>query len=198
MIHVDKFKVNFTEEQLKRGEELLPQARLLMGAPDRLTAEVHDGEQLCTYRLTRRGSKGVTSIKLREGDQVVSAIQIEANSEKEIILTSVQGLMVRLRCADFKLCGRATYGTIVMRLNENDKVAFAALMDELSEEEIAANKQKAIEEAEMAAVEAEFQAKQEEAQRSMESDDDEDDEDAEGVENTQEEGENTTSNIHSL
>ncbi|MBQ2335822.1 MAG: hypothetical protein II381_05895 [Victivallales bacterium] len=49
---MDKFKVNFTEEQLKRGEELLPQARLLMGAPDRLTAEVHDGEQLCTVSLT--------------------------------------------------------------------------------------------------------------------------------------------------
>ena len=146
------------------------------------------------YRLTRRGSKGVTSIKLREGDQVVSAIQIEANSEKEIILTSVQGLMVRLRCADFKLCGRATYGTIVMRLNENDKVAFAALMDELSEEEIAANKQKAIEEAEMAAAEAEFQAKQEEAQRAMESDD-EDDEDAEGAENAPEDTESTSSEI---
>ncbi|MBR6059347.1 MAG: hypothetical protein IKP58_14360, partial [Victivallales bacterium] len=142
------------------------------------------------YRLTRRGSKGVTSIKLREGDQVVSAIQIEANSEKEIILTSVQGLMVRLRCADFKLCGRATYGTIVMRLNENDKVAFAALVDELSEEEIAANKQKAIEEAEMAAVEAEFQAKQEEAQRSM-ADDAEDEDDIEDAENTQDGGEST-------
>ena len=99
--------------------------------------------------------------------------------------------MVRLRCADFKLCGRATYGTIVMRLNENDKVAFAALMDELSEEEIAANKQKALEEAEMAAVEAEFQAKQEEAQRSMEGDDDEEDaEDA--TDETQENGESTT------
>ena len=102
--------------------------------------------------------------------------------------------MVRLRCADFKLCGRATYGTIVMRLNENDKVAFAALMDELSEEEIAANKQKALEEAEMAAVEAEFQAKQEEAQRSMEGD--EDDEDAEDMDDatdeTQDNGETTT------
>ena len=52
MIPVDKFKVNFTEDQLKRGEELLPQASLLMGAPDRLTAEVHDGEQLLTVSLT--------------------------------------------------------------------------------------------------------------------------------------------------
>ena len=37
---MDKFKVNFTEDQLKRGEDLLANARLLMGAPDRLTAEV--------------------------------------------------------------------------------------------------------------------------------------------------------------
>ena len=52
MIHVDKFKVNFTEDQLKRGEDLLANARLLMGAPDRLTAEVPDGEQLFTVSLT--------------------------------------------------------------------------------------------------------------------------------------------------
>ena len=49
---MDKFRINFTEEQLQRGEELLPQAQLLMGAPDRLTAEVHDGEQLFTVSLT--------------------------------------------------------------------------------------------------------------------------------------------------
>lgn len=111
------------------------------------------------YRLTRRGSKGVTSIKLRDGDEVVAAFQIQRNSQKEIILTSVGGLMPQFKVADFKLCGRATYGTIIMRLNEGDKVASAAIVDELSQEEIDANTAKAREEAEFAAREAEFEAK---------------------------------------
>ena len=121
--------------------------------------ETADGIIKNNYRLTHRGTRGVTSVKLRPGDQVVAAIQVEPKSEKEIILTTIQGLMVRLRIADFRLCGRATYGTIVMRLNENDKVAFAALVDELSEEEIAANTAKARENAELAQREAEFEAR---------------------------------------
>jgi len=131
------------------------------------------------YRLTRRGSKGVTSIKLREGDEVVAAIEVEPDSDEEIILTSIQGLMVRLRVADFNLAGRATYGTIVMRLNENDKIAFAALVDELSEEEIKANKQKELEEEEFAEREAEFKANLEAANAAEQENEEADEEEPE-------------------
>ncbi|MBP5670926.1 MAG: DEAD/DEAH box helicase family protein [Victivallales bacterium] len=49
---MDKFSVNFTEEQRKRGEELLPGSHVIMGAPDRLTAEIHEGKQLFTVSFT--------------------------------------------------------------------------------------------------------------------------------------------------
>jgi DNA gyrase subunit A len=97
-------------------------------------------------------------MKLREGDSVVAALQVPANSNQELILISVEGQTVRLRVQDVRQTGRAAYGVIVMRLSEGDRVATATIVDELSEEEIAANQAKEEENADMAALEAEFLA----------------------------------------
>jgi len=111
------------------------------------------------YRLTRRGAKGVVSIKLRPGDRVVAALQVAPDSDQEVLITSIQGQMVRLRVDDVRQTGRAAFGVIVMRLNEGDEVASATLVDELSEEEIAANQAKKAELEELAAREAEFDSR---------------------------------------
>ncbi|MDD4539956.1 MAG: DNA gyrase C-terminal beta-propeller domain-containing protein, partial [Lentisphaeria bacterium] len=127
------------------------------------------------YRRTRRGARGVISVRLREGDRVVAALQVGADSEQEVLITSVQGQMVRLRVTEFRSTGRAAFGTIVMRLNEGDEVASATLIDELSDDEIAANKAKIAEEEEQIARKALFEANRAAMQRK--DDDDEDNED---------------------
>jgi DNA gyrase subunit A len=101
-------------------------------------------------------------MKLRKGDRLVASMLVPAESRQELILMSVQGLTVRLRVEDVRLTGRSTYGVIVMRLADNDQVSTATIVDELSEEEIAANQAKADEEADFAAREAEFAAHLEE------------------------------------
>ncbi len=111
------------------------------------------------YRLTRRGAKGVTSIKLREGDRVVAAIQVMPDTPDEIILTSVQGQMVRTRVAEIRQTGRAAQGVIVMRLEEKDLVSSVSLVDKLSDDEIAANQTKADDEAKAIAARAEAEAR---------------------------------------
>lgn len=134
------------------------------------------------YRLTRRGAKGVVSIKLRPGDRVVAALQVAPDSNEEVLITSVQGQMVRLQVDDVRQTGRAAYGVIVMRLNEGDEVASATLIDELSEEEIAANQAKKAELEELAAREAEFDSRMSALREATETDPDgesEDEEDAE-------------------
>ena len=45
-----------------------------------------------TYRRTKRGAKGVTSIKLKENEKVVSALQITAGDE--LLLTTEKGQTV--------------------------------------------------------------------------------------------------------
>lgn len=111
------------------------------------------------YRLTRRGAKGVTSIKLREGDRVVAALQVMPETTDEIILTSVQGQMVRTRVAEIRLTGRAAQGVIVMRLEEKDLVSSVSVVDKLSDEEIAANQAKADDEEKAAAAAAEAEVR---------------------------------------
>ncbi len=110
------------------------------------------------YRLTKRGAKGVTSIKLRENDRVVAAIQVKPAGGEEIIMTSVQGQMVRTRVEEIRLTGRSSYGVIAMRLEGKDLVSSVSLVDQLSAEEIAANQAKLDEESKNAAAVAEAEA----------------------------------------
>ena len=128
------------------------------------TAEGAEGAESATprkggYRLTRRGAKGVTSIKLREGDRVVAALQVKPGASEEIIMTSVQGQMVRTGVDQIRLTGRASYGVIAMRLEGRDEVSSVSLVDQLSAEEIAANQAKLDEENKAAAAAAEAEAR---------------------------------------
>ena len=81
------------------------------------------------YRLTHRGGKGVTSIKLKEDDRVVTALLVITGNE--ILMTSVQGQMVRISVDDIRTIGRSSQGVIVMRLDEGDEVSSVSLVDQM-------------------------------------------------------------------
>ena len=113
------------------------------------------------YRLTNRGTQGVRSIKLREGDRVVAAIQIEAECAQDLLLMSCQGQVVRIPIAQIRRCSRNSQGVILMRMAKSgDSVANVSVVDELSEADSAANAAKQEEEESIAANAAEFQARQ--------------------------------------
>ena len=73
------------------------------------------------YRLTKRGGKGVTSIKLKPGDSVVQAMQLE--QDEDLIMTSLKGLIVRISTEDIRTLGRSSQGVRIMRLREDDVVS---------------------------------------------------------------------------
>jgi DNA gyrase subunit A len=79
------------------------------------------------YRLTRRGGKGVISIRLREGDRVVAALQVLPGDE--MLISSVKGQMVRIGVDDIRPIGRNSYGVRVMRLREGDELSSVSLVD---------------------------------------------------------------------
>jgi len=88
------------------------------------------------YRLTRRGGKGVISIRLRDGDRVVQAIQLE--QDEDLLLTSVKAQVVRISTQGIRTLGRNSIGVRVMRLREDDEISVvtkvAHLQDEAPEE----------------------------------------------------------------
>jgi len=85
------------------------------------------------YRLTRRGSRGVMGIRLREGDRVVQAILL--GQDQDLLLTSVKGQVVRISTAGIRTLSRASMGVRVMTLREDDEISGVATMPHVDEAE---------------------------------------------------------------
>jgi len=73
------------------------------------------------YRLTKRGAKGVRTIITNERNGKVVAI-MEVQDEDEIVLSSKNGMMVRIPVNGIRRQGRNTMGVKLMNLNKGDKV----------------------------------------------------------------------------
>jgi len=86
------------------------------------------------YRKTHRGSKGVKTIVTNERNGKVLFVR-EASDEEEIMLTTKNGMMVRIPVKDIRIQGRNTMGVRIMRLNEGDKVVSVAKIMESNGEE---------------------------------------------------------------
>ncbi|MDR2866916.1 MAG: DNA gyrase subunit A [Methanomassiliicoccaceae archaeon] len=73
------------------------------------------------YRKTRRGGKGVITIKTggRNGDVV--AVR-KVNATDELMITSKQGKIIRIKVADIRITGRNAMGVKVMNMKEDDLV----------------------------------------------------------------------------
>jgi DNA gyrase subunit A len=87
------------------------------------------------YRLTRRGGKGVISIRLREGDRVVQAIQLD--QDRDLLMTSVKGQVVRISTAGIRTLSRNSQGVRVMRLREDDEISVVTTVAHVDEAEAA-------------------------------------------------------------
>ncbi len=77
------------------------------------------------YRLTHRGSKGVKTIITNERNGQVIFVK-EVTDDDQIIITSKNGMIVRVPVLDIRRQGRNTMGVRIMRLNQGDKVVSVA------------------------------------------------------------------------
>ncbi|NLJ81103.1 MAG: DNA gyrase subunit A [Firmicutes bacterium] len=77
------------------------------------------------YRKTNRAGKGVLTLNKTERTGPIVGIQVvrEAN---EIMLLSLEGIMIRMKVAEISQLGRNTQGVTLMRLGENDQVVAVA------------------------------------------------------------------------
>lgn len=122
--------------RLEPGDEVVSMA--VVDPKDQLLTVTENGygkrSLVEDYRKIRRGGKGVITIKTggRNGDVVtVKAVK----DDSEIIVTSVNGMVIRIPVAGISLMGRNTMGVRLMRLKENDKVSAVARLLAASEEE---------------------------------------------------------------
>ena len=77
------------------------------------------------YRLQRRGGTGIKAAKINEKTGKIVFSRIVGEEEKDLIVVSKKGQVIRSPLGSISILGRATSGVRVMRLAEGDKVASA-------------------------------------------------------------------------
>jgi DNA gyrase subunit A len=87
------------------------------------------------YRKTKRGGKGVITIKTTERNGMVVAVKEVAEGD-ELIVTSQQGMIIRVPVDQIRLSGRATMGVTIMRIKEDDTVCAVARLAREEDEDI--------------------------------------------------------------
>jgi DNA gyrase subunit A len=76
---------------------------------------------LTDYRKTKRGGKGIITIKVnKRNGQVISLKNVKG--DEDIILSSRNGKIIRIPVSEIRLQGRNTMGVHIMNLDEDDKV----------------------------------------------------------------------------
>lgn len=78
--------------------------------------------ELEDYRKTSRAGKGVINLKTNDKTgYVVSSVAV--NDNDSVIVTTTQGMVIRISMKELRVMGRATQGVRVVKLKDKDKVA---------------------------------------------------------------------------
>ena len=76
---------------------------------------------LSEYRQTNRGGKGVLTLNRTKRTGAIVGVQV-VREGNEIMILSVEGIMIRMKVSEISKLGRNTQGVTLMRLDENDRV----------------------------------------------------------------------------
>jgi len=84
------------------------------------------------YRITRRGGKGVITVRTGEKNGNLISIK-EINDKDELVIITNSGMVIRQGVKKIRVMGRATQGVKLINLKEGDSIADVAKV--VSEEE---------------------------------------------------------------
>ncbi len=88
-----------------------------------------------SYRLTKRGSKGVITVKANEKNGVLAGI-CAIQGDEDLFVTTNSGMVIRTSLAQINETGRNTMGVRVIRLRERDVVASFAVVERSDDAEV--------------------------------------------------------------
>ncbi|KUG07803.1 DNA gyrase subunit A [Solirubrum puertoriconensis] len=77
------------------------------------------------YRITNRGAKGVSTLKITDKTGSLVAIK-DVNDDDDLMIINRSGITIRLRVADVRSIGRATQGVRLIKINEGDEISSVA------------------------------------------------------------------------
>jgi DNA gyrase subunit A len=80
---------------------------------------------LAEYRQTNRGGKGVLTLRKTKRTGPIVGVHV-VREGNEIMILSVDGIMIRMKVSEISRLGRNTQGVTLMRLDEGDRVVGVA------------------------------------------------------------------------
>ena len=79
------------------------------------------------YRITNRGGKGVRTLNVT--NKTGSLISIKGiTDDDDLMVTTKNGIMIRIEGSEFRVMGRATQGVKVINVGEDDAIADVAVV----------------------------------------------------------------------
>ena len=99
------------------------------------------------YRIQGRGGMGVKAFNVTAKNGKLVALK-SVNPDKDLIITTDKGVIIRMHIANISLAGRNTQGVILIKLKDDQSIANTAIVDrqideaeEVSEETVQENPQ---------------------------------------------------------
>ena len=87
------------------------------------------------YSIIGRGGKGVKNMNIT--DKTGKVVAIKAVTENmDLMITSKNGVMIRMPVTDIRLMGRATQGVKVINLQKGDSIADVAVIDRSDDDDV--------------------------------------------------------------
>ena len=86
------------------------------------------------YRITNRGGKGVKTMQITEKTGPLVGIKAVYDGD-QLMITSKEGIMIRMSLDDIRVMGRATQGVKVISLGKEDEIADIAVVRESESDE---------------------------------------------------------------
>jgi DNA gyrase subunit A len=87
---------------------------------------------VCEYRQTKRGSKGVKALNITEKNGSLVNVKL-VSEDKEIIIMTNSGMTMRMPLDQVSTLGRVTQGLRLINLKENQVVSTVSLVDKNTE-----------------------------------------------------------------
>ena len=99
---------------------------------------------VCDYRTTSRGSKGVKALNITEKNGQIASFKLVIENSDVVIITNT-GMTIRLPIEQISTLGRVTQGVRLINLKEQQTVSTISIVEHYNKEEIEEEKEDIIE-----------------------------------------------------
>jgi DNA gyrase subunit A len=116
---------------LREGDEVVAMEVVKPGGTLLTVTELGYGKRtpLDEYRVQSRGGLGLKNLEITEKNGKVIQIAQVSGDDKELLLITEQGKILRTPTEHIRTIGRATQGVRLMDLEDGDKLVSVALVD---------------------------------------------------------------------